>query len=69
MAKSQYEYVKSYEIEDRLLPGCWIVIRLDGRGFTKCAAPPALGTKIIAMLSGFVTHTVSTNPTTCAASA
>lgn len=38
MANSQYEYVKKYEADDRLLPGCWIVIRLDGRGFTKCVA-------------------------------
>lgn len=38
MAKSKYEYVKLYETDDRLLPGCWIVVRLDGKGFTKCAA-------------------------------
>lgn len=38
MANSQYEYVKTYEADDRLLPACWIVIRLDGRGFTKCVA-------------------------------
>ena len=47
MACSKYEYVKQYELDDRLLPGCWIVVRLDGKGFTKCAAtarrcrPPA----------------------------
>ncbi|KAL4437020.1 hypothetical protein ABPG75_004159 [Micractinium tetrahymenae] len=35
MAKSKYEYVKLYETDDRLLPGCWIVVRLDGKGFTK----------------------------------
>lgn len=35
MAKSKYEYVKLYEADDRLLPGCWIVVRLDGKGFTK----------------------------------
>lgn len=38
MACSQFEYVKQYETDDRLLPGCWIVLRLDGKGFTKCAA-------------------------------
>ncbi len=36
-ACSKYEYVKQYELDDRLLPGCWIVVRLDGKGFTKCA--------------------------------
>lgn len=35
MAKSKYEYVKLFETDDRLLPGCWIVVRLDGKGFTK----------------------------------
>lgn len=35
MAKSKYEYVRLYETDDRLLPGCWIVVRLDGKGFTK----------------------------------
>ncbi|EFN59318.1 hypothetical protein CHLNCDRAFT_19326 [Chlorella variabilis] len=35
MACSKYEYVKQYEADDRLLPGCWIVVRLDGKGFTK----------------------------------
>ena len=36
-ACSKYEYVKQYELDDRLLPGCWVVVRLDGKGFTKCA--------------------------------
>ena len=31
----RYEYVKKFELDDTLLPGCWIVIRIDGRGFTK----------------------------------
>ncbi|GIL64566.1 hypothetical protein Vafri_18462 [Volvox africanus] len=35
MANSKYEYVKQYELDDTLLPGCWIVIRIDGKGFTK----------------------------------
>ena len=35
MANSKYEYVKRFELDDSLLPGCWIVIRLDGKGFTK----------------------------------
>lgn len=35
MACSRFEYVKVFERHDRLLPGCWVVIRLDGRSFTK----------------------------------
>ncbi|EIE21615.1 histidine tRNA 5'-guanylyltransferase [Coccomyxa subellipsoidea C-169] len=35
MAKSRFEYVKQFELEDPLLPHCWIVIRLDGKGFTR----------------------------------
>eukprot|EP00039_Didymoeca_costata_P030025 m.27576 g.27576 ORF g.27576 m.27576 type:complete len:273 (+) comp7909_c0_seq1:241-1059(+) len=39
MAKSKYEYVKSFESDDRLLPNTFLVARLDGRGFhrfTEC---------------------------------
>lgn len=35
MAKSKYEYVKAFEQDDSLLPECWIVVRIDGRGFHK----------------------------------
>ncbi|KAL6767817.1 THG1 [Auxenochlorella protothecoides x Auxenochlorella symbiontica] len=35
MAKSAYEYVRTFEQDDRLLPGCWIVLRVDGKGFTR----------------------------------
>lgn len=37
MAGSRYEYVRLFEKHDTLLPGCWSVIRLDGRSFTKFA--------------------------------
>lgn len=37
MAKSKYEYVKDFEHEDNCLPNCWIVVRIDGRGFSKFA--------------------------------
>lgn len=37
MANSKFEYVRDFEQDDRLLPGCWIVVRLDGKGFTKYA--------------------------------
>jgi len=42
MAKSQYEYVKQFELSDVLLPGCWVVCRLDGVGFTKFTAAHGL---------------------------
>lgn len=36
MAHSKWEYVKKYELDDTLLPGCYIVVRIDGKGFTRC---------------------------------
>ena len=36
MANSRYEYVRTYELDDSLLPGVWLVVRVDGKGFTKC---------------------------------
>ncbi|KAK2048262.1 tRNAHis guanylyltransferase [Colletotrichum somersetense] len=38
MANSKFEYVKSFEQPDFLLPNTWIVVRIDGRGFTKLCA-------------------------------
>ncbi|KAK6219417.1 hypothetical protein LQW54_002149 [Pestalotiopsis sp. IQ-011] len=35
MANSRFEYVKGFEQADFLLPNTWIVVRIDGRGFTK----------------------------------
>ena len=35
MAKSKYEYVKGFERSDALLPNTWIVVRVDGRAFSK----------------------------------
>lgn len=35
MAKSSFEYVKKFEIDDTLLPNTWIVVRLDGKCFHK----------------------------------
>jgi len=37
MAKSKWEYVKTFEAENILLPNCWAVARIDGRGFHKLA--------------------------------
>ena len=31
----RYEYVKTFERSDTLLPNTWIVVRIDGRGFHK----------------------------------
>lgn len=35
MAKSKYDYVREFELDDRCLPNCWIVVRIDGRNFSK----------------------------------
>ncbi|KAI9503565.1 tRNA-histidine guanylyltransferase 1-like [Coemansia spiralis] len=35
MAKSKYEYVRNFETSDKLLPSTWLVVRIDGQGFTK----------------------------------
>ena len=35
MAGTRYAYVKAFERDERLLPDCWIVLRVDGRGFSK----------------------------------
>jgi len=37
MANSKYAYVKSFEVEERILPEVWIVVRLDGRCFSRFA--------------------------------
>uniref|UniRef100_A0A182W2D9 Probable tRNA(His) guanylyltransferase n=1 Tax=Anopheles minimus TaxID=112268 RepID=A0A182W2D9_9DIPT len=33
MALSRFEYVKQFEQEEKLLPNCWVVVRIDGKGF------------------------------------
>ncbi|OQO11925.1 hypothetical protein B0A48_03652 [Cryoendolithus antarcticus] len=35
MANSSFQYVRNFETSDSLAPSNWIVIRLDGRGFSK----------------------------------
>lgn len=35
MAQSKFEYTRKFELDDRLVPNCWIVVRLDGKGFHK----------------------------------
>jgi tRNA(His) guanylyltransferase len=35
MAKSKYEYVRLYELDDKLLKNVWMVVRVDGKGFHK----------------------------------
>jgi hypothetical protein len=34
----RYEYVKTFEHANTLLPNTWIVVRIDGRGFHKSAS-------------------------------
>ncbi len=36
MAKSRFEYVKQFETFDSVLPNCFILVRIDGKGFSKC---------------------------------
>ncbi|CEI64631.1 tRNA(His) guanylyltransferase [Fusarium venenatum] len=38
MANSKFEYVRNFETTDALMPNTWIVVRIDGRGFTKMCA-------------------------------
>ncbi|XP_015607527.1 probable tRNA(His) guanylyltransferase isoform X2 [Cephus cinctus] len=38
MAMSKFEYVKQFERDDSCLPNCWIVVRIDGRSFSKFSA-------------------------------
>jgi tRNA(His) guanylyltransferase len=33
MANSKYEYVKEFELDDRLPPSNWIIVRIDGCHF------------------------------------
>lgn len=35
MAKSKFEYVRLFEADDKCLPNCWIVTRVDGKAFHK----------------------------------
>ncbi|XP_054648161.1 probable tRNA(His) guanylyltransferase isoform X1 [Dunckerocampus dactyliophorus] len=37
MAKSKFEYVRNFEVDDTCLRNCYIVVRLDGRSFHKFA--------------------------------
>ncbi|QPC75409.1 hypothetical protein HYE68_006161 [Fusarium pseudograminearum] len=39
MANSKFEYVRNFETTDALMPNTWIVVRIDGRGFTKYIQP------------------------------
>ncbi|XP_013788937.1 probable tRNA(His) guanylyltransferase [Limulus polyphemus] len=38
MAQSKFEYVRKFESDDRCLPNCWMVVRLDGKGFHKLSS-------------------------------
>lgn len=38
MANTKYEYVRCFEEHERLLPQTWIIVRVDGRAFTRFTA-------------------------------
>ena len=60
MAKSNYEYVKKFELEERCLPETWMVVRLDGRCFHKYVLSPAgEGLKKIFLVGGVITTLVT----------
>ena len=42
----RFEYVRNFEQPDSLLPNTWIVVRIDGRGFTKYALTRSLSLSI-----------------------
>ena len=33
--RNKYEYVKAFQVAKKLLPNCWAVVRIDGKGFHK----------------------------------
>lgn len=35
MANSRFDYVRDFETDDKILPNCWIVVRIDGKAFHK----------------------------------
>lgn len=37
MANSKFDYVRSFEMEDKVIPNVWIVVRIDGKAFHKFA--------------------------------
>lgn len=39
MAKSRFEYVKSYELPDILIPNTYLIVRVDGHAFHKYVSP------------------------------
>lgn len=38
MANSRFAYVRDFELPDRLLPGTFILFRIDGHAFRQCPA-------------------------------
>ena len=36
MAGSRFAYVRKYELSDALLPGTFMVLRIDGHAFHRC---------------------------------
>jgi len=42
MALSKFAYVRDFELPDQLLPGTFILLRIDGHAFHKCPLSPTL---------------------------
>lgn len=40
MANSRFEYVRTFELPDPLLPATYLVVRVDGKGFHRCVPRP-----------------------------
>jgi hypothetical protein len=71
MANSKFAYVREFELPDRLLPGTFIVLRIDGHAFGRC---PFLYTTPLLLLRAHPNYadsprsTTSRSPTIIAAS-
>jgi tRNA(His) guanylyltransferase len=58
----RYEYVKSFETSENLLPNTWIAVRIDGRGFHKLSAHYSFSKpndrRALGLMNHAATHTV-----------
>jgi hypothetical protein len=59
MANSRFAYVRDFELPDRLLPGTFILLRIDGHAFKQC---PSLFTPLL-LLRTHPNYTDSLMPT------
>lgn len=45
MAGSKFAYVRNFELPDPLLPGTFMVLRIDGHAFHRSVASPTTSTR------------------------